>query len=172
MNAAEGADAKGEESRRRNIVLLTYMMRRFICFNLMYILLNHSCHRDTPRSTGNAAARCRRRASLTRRETCTHSKVGIFPPRAVRTRRQGAAPFSPVRLKHKTAVYNWPPVEATPVARRATVDTPDPQGRAHGRLGRVLGPSLKNVGDVNATVANWNVSFAKHARHVHVRSSA
>ncbi len=50
------------------------------------------------------------------------------------------------------------------MARRATVDTPDPQGRAHGRLGRVLGLSLKSVGDVNATVANWNVSFAKHAR--------
>ena len=47
----------------------------------------------------------------------------ISSPRAVRTRRQGAAPFSPVRLNPKTAVYNCPPVEATPVARRATVDT-------------------------------------------------
>ena len=44
------------------------MVRRFICFYLMYILLNHSRHRDTPRSTGNATARCRRRVSLTRRD--------------------------------------------------------------------------------------------------------
>ena len=42
-----------------------------ICFYLICLsdlLLNHSRHRDTPRSTGNATARCRRRVSLTRRD--------------------------------------------------------------------------------------------------------
>ena len=74
--AAEGADAKGERviARGEHILwclrAIMYIVS-LICFYLICLsdlLLNHSRHRDTPRSTGNATARCRRRVSLTRRD--------------------------------------------------------------------------------------------------------
>ena len=113
--------------------------------------------------------KCRRAtppASLTHSTRDVYSGEGLHGIsllRAVRPRRQDAAPFSPVRLNSKPPCTNACPSTRRPwrVVRPQTYDS---QERANGRLGRVLVVSLKSASATSTQTSQTGTSRSRHTR--------